>query len=112
LPGWSVDAAEKGRFVVRVSLGCTIAVLLLSGCISQDKYSAFTYDRRPSGYQWTARPNSSTGDLAYFGVDPRTHWTVYVGPDSVYYSYPHPGDIKQSDLDSSPWNPHDADDDL
>ena len=71
-----------------------------------DRLSAYTYVTRPTGYHWR-KQTSPDGQIVYYGVDPKTHWTVYVGPDGTYYTFPHAPPITPSDLGSL-WDPHDA----
>jgi len=91
----------------REAIGTLLLLLILTGCAHRDRLSAFDYSHRPAGYNWTPRSAALSNDIVYYGVDPRTHWTVYVGPDGLYYTFPHSGDIAPSDFDSY-WNPHDA----
>jgi len=72
-----------------------------------NRLSDFNYTHRPAGYQWKARISSETGAIVYYGINPSTRWTVYVGPDNVYYTFSHPGEIQSGDLQSV-WDPHDA----
>jgi len=72
-----------------------------------DRLSDYNYVRRPSGYHWIARHSKQTGAIVYYGVDPVNGWTVYVGPDGIYYTFPHRGEIRPSDLQSL-WDPHAA----
>jgi hypothetical protein len=45
--------------------------------------------------------------VVFYGQDPLTLDTVYVGPDSRFFIFHHPGPIGQKDLKMH-WNPHDA----
>lgn len=73
----------------------------------RDRLTDYSYVRRPAGYHWAARSTGATGVIAYFGIDPVNEWTVYVGPDGQYYTFPHRGDIQPQDLTSF-WDPHDT----
>ena len=82
----------------------------LSSCAHPTRLSAFDYRHRPTGYAWVARalPGPGRAQLdQYYGRDPATGWTVYVGPDGVYYSFAHPPPIEPSDLQAF-WRAHDA----
>ena len=83
------------------------AAAALSACAHHDQLSAFNYSHRPAGYHWTQKRAPVTHDVVWYGVDPSNGWTVYVGPDNVYYTYSHPGEITPDDLRSR-WDPHDA----
>lgn len=52
-----------------------------------------------------------THDLVYYGIDPTTKCTVYVGPDNTFYTFNHPPPFTKADLKSK-WEPHDAADGL
>ncbi len=45
--------------------------------------------------------------VVFYGVDPLTHDTVYVGPDSNFYIFHHSGKIELRDFRRH-WTPHDA----
>jgi hypothetical protein len=45
--------------------------------------------------------------VVFYGVDPMTRDTVYVGPDSAFYIFHHTGTIAGRDLKRH-WTPHDA----
>lgn len=87
-----------------------VAVIASSlGAIFEHKDHLTTYDylHRPDGYGWRPRRSKDTGVVGYYGVDPTDGWTVYVGPDNQYYTFPHQGEIQPSDLTST-WDPHSA----
>lgn len=67
----------------------------------------FSYTHLPSGYHWRAVYDRATQDVVFYGHDPLTGDTVYVGPDNRFFSYHHPGLIGPKDLER-PWQPHDA----
>jgi len=67
----------------------------------------YGYSHLPSGYHWRAVYDRSTNAIVYYGRDPLTHDTVYVGPDSRFFTYRHPGLIGPQDLHDR-WQPHDA----
>lgn len=73
----------------------------------RDRLVTYDYLHRPAGYGWTARRSKGTGIIGYYGIDPANGWTVYVGPDGLYYTFPHRGEIVPRDL-SSLWDPHKA----
>jgi hypothetical protein len=49
----------------------------------------------------------ATNAIVFYGRDPLTLETVYVGPDNRFFIFDHPGPIGQNDLKRR-WNPHDA----
>jgi len=61
----------------------------------------------PSGYRWRAVYDRATNAIVFYGQDPITNQTVYVGPDSRFYIFRHPGSIGLKDL-SLHWEPRDA----
>jgi hypothetical protein len=67
----------------------------------------FDYQHLPSGYHWRAVYDPATHAIVYYGQDPLTLETVYVGPDSRFFIYRHPGPIGPQDL-TLHWSPHDA----
>ena len=67
----------------------------------------FDYHHLPSGYHWRAVYDPATNAIVYYGRDPLTSETVYVGPDSRFFIYHHPGPIGPKDL-TLHWSPHDA----
>jgi lysophospholipase L1-like esterase len=84
------------------------------GCTGQGTSPAAPYrsalydvDLKPRGYVWK-RTLIGKGPLAaYYARDPATNRTLYVGPDGIYYSFPHAQPITPADLRSS-WKPHDV----
>ncbi len=67
----------------------------------------YDYNHLPNGYHWRAVYDPSTNAVVYYGRDPLTLETVYVGPDSRFFIFRHPGPIGPKDL-TLHWNPHDA----
>ncbi|HZV77351.1 MAG TPA: hypothetical protein VFF63_06320 [Candidatus Babeliales bacterium] len=61
----------------------------------------------PSGYHWRAVFDRATNAIVFYGQDPLTLDTVYVGPDSRFFIFHHPGRIGPKDLKLR-WDPHDA----
>ncbi|MEO9097225.1 MAG: hypothetical protein ABI346_03535 [Candidatus Baltobacteraceae bacterium] len=88
------------------------AVMWLSACAHPARLTKFDYLHRPAGYRWrparTSHRPAAAAINGYYGVDPSNGWTVYVGPDGIYYSFAHRGPIAPGDLESF-WMPHDAD---
>lgn len=67
----------------------------------------YDYTHLPSGYHWRAVYDRSTNAIVFYGQDPLTLETVYVGPDSRFFIFRHPGPIGPRDLKTR-WDPHDA----
>ncbi len=67
----------------------------------------FDYAHLPSGYHWRAIIYGPTNDIVFYGRDPYTNATVYVGPDGRFFIYTHPGPIRPQDMRDH-WMPHDA----
>ncbi|MBV8196618.1 MAG: hypothetical protein JO263_00665 [Candidatus Eremiobacteraeota bacterium] len=90
----------------RISRSCIAGVvaLALAGCVSS---SQFDYAHLPAGYHWRAVYDAPTNALVFYGRDPLSHDTVYVGPDNRFYTFRHSGTIQVKDL-SHRWTPHDA----
>ena len=80
------------------------ALLALDACSSASHYD---YANLPSGYHWRAVYAPATNAVVFYGRDPLTGDTVYVGPDSRFFIFRHPGSIQQRDL-TLHWMPHDA----
>lgn len=80
------------------------SVLALADCTPAVHYD---YTHLPSGYRWRAVYDRTTGALVFYGQDPMTNETVYVGPDGRYFVFRHPGPIGRGDLKNH-WMPHDA----
>lgn len=102
---WCAHAVGESRFT-----RSQIDVMLSSLSVifaHRDRLVTYGYVHRPRGYGWKPRRSKTTGAIAYYGIDPANGWTVYVGPDNLYYTFPHRGDIQPADLDST-WDPHDA----
>ena len=76
----------------------------ITSCKSPEAYG---YTHLPPGYHWRAVYDRSTNAIVYYGRDPLTLDTVYVGPDNRFFIYHHPGPIGPNDL-QRPWQPHDA----
>jgi hypothetical protein len=87
------------------SLAISTAQSLRALFSHHDRLSDYNYLRRPTGYHWTAKRDKGTGAIVYYGTDPANGWTVYVGPDGIYYTFNHRGAIQPSDLQSL-WDPH------
>lgn len=90
-----------------LAFAAAAAFIGLTGCVHHDWLESFGYDNLPEGYHWVAIKNKGTADIVYYGKDPQTGDTLYVGPDSIFYHYHHPGPITPRDL-SNVWDPHDA----
>lgn len=67
----------------------------------------YDYSHLPSGYHWRAVYDRATNAVVFYGQDPLTRDTVYVGPDSRFFIFHHPGPIGPKDLPMR-WDPHDA----
>ena len=80
------------------------AFLALAGCKPTSHYD---YHNLPSGYHWRAVYDRATNVIVFYGEDPLTLETVYVGPDGRFFTYRHPGPIGPKDL-TMRWDPHDA----
>lgn len=65
----------------------------------------FSYVERPAGYNWKAVRAAPHGNIGYYAKDPSNGWTLYVGPDNVFYTFRHAPPITPSDLGSL-WTPH------
>ncbi len=78
--------------------------MTLTGCKAAAQYD---YHHLPSGYHWRAVYDPSTNAVVFYGQDPVTLETIYVGPDGKFFIYRHPGPIGPQDLHNS-WDPHDA----
>jgi hypothetical protein len=91
-------------------LHVAVATALTAGvvaCAHPARLTIYDASVRPAGYHWIAHRIGDTGTFEYYGVDPVTAWTVYVGPDGIYYAFPHAPPIGGGDLRSY-WDPHDA----
>lgn len=97
------DARSPGAESIMQELGRYFRSLVAH----HDRLSAFTYLQRPRGYGWRPFVDSKTGTTAFYGINPRNGWTVYVGPDGIYYTFPHAPPIWPSDL-GSVWDPKDV----
>jgi hypothetical protein len=80
------------------------SLLAIAACAPAARYD---YTHLPSGYQWRAVYNPATNAVVFYGQDPLTKDTVYVGPDSRFFIFHHPGKIEPKDL-TLHWMPHDA----
>lgn len=78
-------------------------MLVLCGCTS----THFDYAHLPAGYGWRAVYDSTSHAVVFYGRDPYSRETVYVGPDGQFYIFDHPGEIRRDDLKRE-WTPHDA----
>lgn len=67
----------------------------------------YDYNNLPSGYNWRAVYDRSQKAVVFYGIDPLTHDTIYVGPDSQFYIFHHSGKVELRDLRRH-WTPHDA----
>lgn len=76
----------------------------MAGCTGKPHYD---YTDLPSGYHWRGVYDSSAKAVVFYGVDPITRDTVYVGPDSQFYIFHHSGLIRRRDLRRH-WTPHDV----
>jgi hypothetical protein len=79
-------------------------VLALASCTPGTHYD---YTHLPSGYHWRAVYDRRNNAIVFYGRDPLTKETVYVGPDSRFFIFHHPGLIGPKDL-TLHWMPHDA----
>ena len=67
----------------------------------------FDYAHLPTGYHWRGVYERKTNSVVFYGRDPLTDETVYVGPDSRFFIFRHPPPIGPRDLNKH-WRPHDA----
>jgi hypothetical protein len=90
-------------------LAFVVAFLLLRAIAPSrfDRLTSFSYSHRPAGYHWTKWQSTPQAPIVYYGSDPKTHHTVYVGLDGTYYTFSHSPPITPRDLRAI-WNPHDA----
>jgi hypothetical protein len=77
---------------------------MLASCTPAAHYD---YTHLPAGYHWRAVYNAATNAVVFYGQDPITNETVYVGPDNRFFIFHHPGPIGPRDLNRR-WDPHDA----
>ncbi|HXO17300.1 MAG TPA: hypothetical protein VN909_03940 [Candidatus Dormibacteraeota bacterium] len=73
-------------------------------CTSTARYD---YTHLPAGYHWRAVYDRTTSTVVFYGRDPLTNDTVYVGPDSRFFTFHHLGLIGPRDL-ARQWDPHDV----
>jgi hypothetical protein len=77
----------------------------------------YSYKNLPPGPDWVPSQNPQTGDTVYYAVQPSTPigtpanagWELYVGPDSIFYTFDHSPPIAPADLGSfwlPPGNDH------
>ncbi|HZY95924.1 MAG TPA: hypothetical protein VFE35_02355 [Candidatus Cybelea sp.] len=84
-----------------------IALQLVAAVASCTPAAHYDYSHLPSGYHWRAVYDFTTSNVVFYGRDPLTNDTVYVGPDNRFYIFAHSGTIRVKDL-SQRWTPHDA----
>jgi hypothetical protein len=77
---------------------------VLASCTSN---AHFGYTDLPSGYHWRALYDHVAKAVVFYGRDPLTLDTVYVGPDGQFYIFHHAGMIQARDLRRH-WTPHDV----
>jgi hypothetical protein len=93
---------------LRLAVLAMAVALCAAGCAHRAlRATCFDYRHRPVGYHWLARRDPTGASVVYYGRDPKTGWTVYVGPDSQYYTFNHPGTMGPGEIGSG-WEPHDA----
>jgi hypothetical protein len=84
-----------------------LLVLMCAATAACKSSNDFSYTNLPKGYHWRAVYDRSTNAIVFYGRDPFSLDTVYVGPDSRFFVFHHPGTIGPNDL-KHPWQPHDA----
>lgn len=89
------------------SLLATSVLVATFACSHPARLGVFDAQTRPTGYHWVRRPTRDPRFFEYYGVDPSDGWTVYVGPDGIYYTFRHPPPITTADLRSY-WRAHDV----
>jgi hypothetical protein len=77
---------------------------VLSGCAPVAHYD---YAHLPWGYHWRAVHDAATNAVVFYGQDPLTSDTVFVGPDNRFYRFHHTGTMRIKDLPLH-WMPRDA----
>jgi hypothetical protein len=102
-----MQRAVTRRFGFVSAIATSACLLSAAACSHPARLTIFDYTMRPAGYHWAAHRIRASKDLEYYGVDPRNGWTVYVGPDGIYYTFSHAPPITERDLRSY-WTPHDA----
>jgi hypothetical protein len=88
-------------------LALAVGTVAAAACSHPARLTIFDASLRPAGYHWAAHRIRGSRDVEYYGVDPSNGWTVYVGPDGLYYAFPHAAPITTRDLHSY-WDPHDV----
>jgi hypothetical protein len=89
------------KFLRQAAIGALVAT---AACNATSQYD---YNHLPAGYHWRAVYDRTTNAIVFYGQDPLTLETVYVGPDGHFFIYRHSGTIGQKDL-TMHWDPHDA----
>jgi hypothetical protein len=77
---------------------------MLASCAPAARYD---YAHLPAGYHWRGVVDATTKVVVFYGRDPLTNDTIYVGPDNRFYIFRHSGTIRVKDL-TLHWMPHDA----
>ena len=95
---------ETSALIRRLGPAVGAALVALAGCKATTQYS---YTHLPAGYHWRGVYDRTNNAIVFYGQDPLTLETVYVGPDSRFFIYRHPGPIGPKDLTMT-WDPHDA----
>lgn len=78
-------------------------MLALAACTS----TRYDYSHLPAGYGWRAVYDPASNTVVFYGRDPYSRETVYVGPDGHFYIFDHPGKLRRDDLKRT-WAPHEA----
>lgn len=102
-PGQPPNACSRAARAALVAL----VYALLSGCAHPTRLSIYDEAHRPRGYHWLTQRIPGSTTVEYYAKDPANGWTVWVGPDGVYYTFAHAPPITTGDLHSY-WDPHDA----
>lgn len=102
IPVWDANDASAMNFDVYLNS------LPQAAITPANNGNQWDYSRRPPGYNWLARVDTVTGKTVFYGTVPTggtggqgglpAGTTVYVGPDSVFYSFNHAAPIVAADL--------------
>jgi hypothetical protein len=79
----------------------------LLACTHPARLGVYDNQSRPAGYHWVRHATRDPRFAEYYGTDPTNGWTVYVGPDGIYYTFAHAPPISTRDLHAY-WKAHDA----
>lgn len=104
VPNWNLSDPRGMDFSIYLnSIPAVASIPLVPTQTSIAGSGAYSYYNLPPGYGWGAYTNPTNNEVVFYGKNPNNGFTLYVGPDSIFYTFNHPAPIQPTD--TTIWTP-------